>query len=93
VGGLPTFAATAANGEVAPIPAVHGTAMEPLGSDPKRPFNQAQLAHDHPQRGKGGVEAYQPRIAGEIDWEVGRGGWSYSSQFAGWQAEVRHQQL
>jgi hypothetical protein len=34
--------------------------MEPLGSDPKRPFDQAQLAHDHPQRGKGGVEAYQP---------------------------------
>jgi len=34
--------------------------MEPLGSDPKRPFDQAQLAHDHSQRGKGGVEAYQP---------------------------------
>jgi hypothetical protein len=35
---------------------------------PKRAFDQAHLAHDHPQSGKGGfvVEAYQPRIAGEI---------------------------
>jgi len=34
-------------------------------------FDQPQLAHDHPQRGKGGVvvEAYEPRIAGEIGWE------------------------
>jgi hypothetical protein len=29
------------------------------------------MAHDHPQRGKGSfaVEAYEPRIAGEIGWE------------------------